>query len=95
MIVNLTFILKKLVKKNPEIYYDFKKNLEPTGIMMPEIEQINWEVFNDDDWKLIEDVVKDTPIRDAINEEYVAYLEVTILFCVDFIELFILILLIC
>lgn len=66
------------MKKNPEIYYDFKKNLDPIGIIMPQIENINWDVFNGDDWKLIEDIVKDTPIRDAINDEYVVYLEVII-----------------
>jgi len=52
--------------------------LQPVGVFMPEIANINWNVIGQKEWDLVADCVKETNIRDAVNqgEAYLAYLEV-------------------
>ena len=42
---------------------------------MPALNQLNFNVIGQNDINIIQAVVKDTPIRDAVNEEYLKYLE--------------------
>jgi len=45
---------------------------------MPDISKINWNVIGQKEWDLVAACVKETNIRDAVNqgEGYLAYLEV-------------------
>lgn len=43
---------------------------------MPELRDINWNVIGDYEIQIIHDCVKETNIRNAVNEEYLEYLQV-------------------
>ena len=48
------------------------------GVFMPEIGKINWNVIGQNEWDLVANCVKETTIREAVNQgdAYLAYLEV-------------------
>ena len=74
--------VQKFIKSNPKIYNDFKRELATVGVFLPEIGNVNWNVIGKKEWDLIKDCVKETTIKDAVNqgEAYLAYLEVNVLF---------------
>lgn len=81
--LKLKYLLRKssydtavnFIKKNPSIYNQFKSELAPVGVQMPELRDINWNVIGDYEIQIIHDCVKETNIRNAVNEEYLEYLQ--------------------
>ena len=62
-------------KSSPAIYEDFKTNLAPLGIIVPDIDALNTDVVLDSDFDIIYEVVGNTNIRDAIEPDYLEYLK--------------------
>lgn len=49
--------------------------MSTVGIQLPALDQLDTSVIGQNDVDIIRSVVQETPIRDAINEDYLKYLE--------------------
>ena len=67
----MILILKEFFGKNPKHFNNVRSELANEGVFIPEFKDLKWSVITASDFALVNSIVKDTNLREALKLEYV------------------------
>ncbi|RNA27776.1 hypothetical protein BpHYR1_020882 [Brachionus plicatilis] len=68
-------LVKGFFESNIHHYETFKTELDVEGVFLPELAEINWSAIKQEDYSLLKAIVGDTTIQQALEPEFLLYLE--------------------